>query len=131
MGRAIWVRACAKCEHLSFGPGAVLAMAPVSNETAAAVTEALRAASPASGLTQVNYVSTDDPSPALLASLRQIMPNLHGLCLDSTHLAMVYEYATWFGPQQRNMVDQLHVALVSRHDVIMVQATGCSLRLPR
>ena len=79
-------------------------MVPVSNETAAAVTEALRAASPASGLSQVNYVSTDDPSPALLSSLRQIMPNLHGLCLDSTHLAMVYEYATWFGPQHRIIV---------------------------
>ena len=74
-------------------------MVPVANETAAAVAEALRAVSPESGLAQVTYVSTDDPSPVLLESLRQVMPNVHGLCLDSTHLAMVYEYATWRDPQ--------------------------------
>ena len=87
-----------RSERVSVSLGSVLAMVPVANETAAAVAEALGSVSPASGLAQVTYVSTDDPSPMLLAALRSVMPNLQGLCLDSTHLAMVYEYATWLGP---------------------------------
>ena len=48
------------------------------------------------GKEQVHVVSTDDPSATLFHSLQTIFPNLMGICLDSTHLAMVYEYATWY-----------------------------------
>jgi hypothetical protein len=70
-------------------------MTPVSQENSERIAEALRDVLPADGRSQVLFVSTDDPSGALLEALHDIMPNLKAICLDATHLAMVYEYATW------------------------------------
>jgi hypothetical protein len=72
-------------------------MAPVSRENAECLTAALDECLPPEGKEQVRFVSTDDPSATLFHSLKTIFPNLVALCLDSTHLAMVYEYATWCG----------------------------------
>ena len=70
-------------------------MVPMSHENATSITHALETALPEDGRAQVIYVSTDDPSMSMLTSLKTILPNLRMLCLDATHLAMVYEYATW------------------------------------
>ena len=70
-------------------------MSAISHENAATLSSSLESTLPLEGRTRVAFVSTDDPSPALLDSLRQVLPNIQTLCLDGTHLAMVYEYATW------------------------------------
>jgi hypothetical protein len=70
-------------------------MVPMSHENAASISRAVRTALPVDGRAQVLYVSTDDPCPALFNNLKEVFPNLRTLCLDATHLAMVYEYATW------------------------------------
>jgi hypothetical protein len=67
----------------------------MSHENAASISYAIRTTLPEAGRAQVLYVSTDDPSPALFTSLKEVFPNLKTLCLDATHIAMVYEYATW------------------------------------
>lgn len=44
---------------------------------------------------QVKHVATDNASPKLWAALRTLLPQLRTLTLDTVHLAMVYEYATF------------------------------------
>ena len=40
-------------------------------------------------------MASDDPSAGMWAALKQVLPNLCTLCLDPTHLPMVFEYASW------------------------------------
>ncbi len=46
-------------------------------------------------LQQIRYVSSDEPSALLLDGLRKVAKNIEIMLLDPTHLAIVYEYATW------------------------------------
>ena len=75
--------------------GAVLALWPAPGEGAAVLTELFRTNLCPDVLAKIRFVAHDDPSAVLHRSLREIMPNLLMLCLDTVHLPMVYEYGFW------------------------------------
>ncbi len=74
-------------------------------------------------LQQVRFVSSDDPSALLFDGLRGILPNLEILSLDPTHLAMVYEYATWRRKTDGSKLLRRIMAKFARHNPILSAAT--------
>jgi hypothetical protein len=75
--------------------GAVLSMEPLPGEKAEDLRAGLAASLSQQALAQVRFMSVDDPSAKLLEVLREICPNLSIMALDSVHLAITCEYATW------------------------------------
>ena len=75
--------------------GFVSLMKPMANERDQTVADTLSSHLRRPCLLQTRFVFSDDPSANLHGSLKGVMPNLEAVCLDTTHLAMVYEYATW------------------------------------
>ena len=75
--------------------GFVALMAPMPNEKDSTIAQTARASLSSESLAQMQHVFSDDPSPHLWTELSDVMPNLKSISLDSTHLAIVYEYATW------------------------------------
>lgn len=65
------------------------------SDEATVVADELSANIPANAREQVLTIFTDDPSEHFYTELKLCFPNLQNLCLDITHLAMVYEYGTW------------------------------------
>ena len=43
----------------------------------------------------VTYITVDNPSPHFVKQCKKVFPNLVCMSLDTVHLAMNYEYATW------------------------------------
>ena len=78
--------------------GFVTLMKPMPNEQDKTVASTIQTNLRASCRDQTRFVFCDDPSAKLHDCLRQVLPNMEALCLDTTHLAMVYEYATWSKP---------------------------------
>jgi hypothetical protein len=75
--------------------GAVLAMVPMSNETAEEVATALSDSMSDTARQQVRFLFCDNASRKLYNTLASIFPLLETLALDPVHLPIVYEYATW------------------------------------
>jgi len=75
--------------------GFVTAMVPLANERDETVAEAISSYVDPRCLDQVQHVFSDDPSHNMLLQLRGAFKNIKSLCLDTTHLPIVYEYATW------------------------------------
>ena len=75
--------------------GLVILMAPMKDEKDSTIVDTLQGAVDRDCLAQVRFVFSDDPSTILVKQLKTIMPALEAVCLDTTHLPMVYEYATW------------------------------------
>jgi len=75
--------------------GGVLLMQPVREEKTVCIEECMASCLPLEGLAQVRFAFSDDPSTALFQGLKRVCPSLEYLALDPTHLAIVYEYATW------------------------------------
>ena len=75
--------------------GAVLMMKPVISERTEDVCEAFLQDFSSSALNMIRFVATDCPSSKFFDGMRDICPNLEGMCLDPIHLAIVYEYAQW------------------------------------
>ena len=73
---------------------AVLGLLAVSMDDAGSCVRALAEVIPANGLSQVQYVSVDNPSAELFKEFRLICPNLQVMALDAVHLAMTWEYAS-------------------------------------
>ena len=46
-------------------------------------------------LAQVQYVASDNASDKMMDALKRVCPNIICLCLDTVHLPMVYEYASY------------------------------------
>jgi len=75
--------------------GFVVLMKPMRDEKDSTIAETMGASMSPASLRQVQQIFCDDPSQNLWQETRNCMPNLMSLSLDTTHLAMVYEYATW------------------------------------
>ena len=75
--------------------GAVIAMQPTERENTDTYRDVLSACIPGSALGHVRFIATDDPSPVMWRELSQLLPSLEVMCLDCTHLPIVYEYSTW------------------------------------
>ena len=75
--------------------GFVTMMKPVPNEKDSTVAKVLGEGMAPDCLRQIRYVFADDPSGNLWNEFHAIMPNLEAQCLDTSHLPIVYEYATW------------------------------------
>ena len=75
--------------------GAVLGMVPIKRENTLDICAALLGLLNEDMRKQVKFIATDDPSRVMVEAFKGIFPQLRCLVLDSTHLAMVYEYSTW------------------------------------
>ena len=75
--------------------GSVLAMEPISGESAGSMATMLLKVFKHQYLQQVQVVVVDDPSKAMLVKFQEICPCLRGLALDPMHLAFVYEATQW------------------------------------
>jgi hypothetical protein len=69
-------------------------MEPVGGETVSIIVESMRKRFSKNALTQIRYLNSDDPSQTMHASLKVIAPNLEIVCLDPTHLPIVFEYTS-------------------------------------
>ena len=74
---------------------AVPTMVPIADESSNAVAVALENNISKEARNQVQHVGCDNPSKALWIQLKRVCPNIETLCLDATHLPIVYEYAHW------------------------------------
>ena len=72
----------------------MLTLEPVAADDSAACARALADTIPSAGLVQVQFVAVDNTSAKYYSELKAICPNLQGMCLDPTHLAMTVEYAS-------------------------------------
>ena len=72
-------------------------MVPLNQETSEDIASALEEHLSLEARAQVRFVATDAPSASLLKSLRVVLPNLEIVSLDTTHLPMVFEYASGRG----------------------------------
>ena len=61
---------------------------PIREEAASEIVKALKQHLPEEGLQQVRFCCVDNTSDELWRSLRAIMPNLQGICLDTQHVVM-------------------------------------------
>ena len=75
--------------------GAVLAMAPIRSEGYEDVNEFFLQSIPPGVRAQVEYLATDQPSPALVEQLSDALPSLRTVCLDEVHLCIVWNVAFW------------------------------------
>lgn len=104
--------------------GAVLGIWAASGENAAALTNLFRSNFSKDMLRKVLYFAHDSPGALLYRSLREIMPNLRMLCLDTVHLPMVYEYGFW---RSRTAGSSLLRRIMSKFTVrsVGLPAGGC------
>jgi hypothetical protein len=75
-------------------------MEPVTAETAAVAADTIGRRFSQRAREQVLHVCCDDPSGIMFEKLRLVLPNVQTLCLDPTHLPMVYEYSSGY-PRRR------------------------------
>ncbi|CAE6939324.1 unnamed protein product [Symbiodinium sp. CCMP2592] len=77
------------------GPGAVLLLRPLQNESSEQLAEAFTETFSADQLGMICHVATDGPSEKLYTQMKAICPKLESLMLDPVHVAIVYEYGFW------------------------------------
>ncbi len=70
-------------------------MEPMPREDVSAYLDIVQRNVPREALGQIRYAATDNTSGKMWRSLRDACPNLKCPCLDTIHLPIVYEYATW------------------------------------
>ena len=75
--------------------GACLVMAPTLSESSIDVMNLFVQHVGAHVRGQVEFVASDQPSPALHTALRTAFPNLQAVYLDEVHLPIVYNIAFW------------------------------------
>ena len=75
--------------------GFVLLMAPMRSEAPLVIAETLRDCLSDRFLRQIRHIFIDDPKPVTFQDFSRVCPNLVSVSLDTTHLPIVYEYASY------------------------------------